>query len=168
MRQHNLTYSQYKHRTTHKGLVGIAPNGTVVFASKLYPGSTSDKAVVDDSKICELFNAGESIMVDKVFLITDFLPPGVSLIRPPFKTTPQFTEQQVILSKQISSARVHVERAIERIKHFKILDFVPSTLVSQSSKVFQVCCALTNLKNPLLKEVSKAMGQCACYSDEED
>ncbi|KAK3918009.1 Kinesin-like protein KIN-14C [Frankliniella fusca] len=125
MRHHNLTYSQYKHRTTHKGLVGIALNGTVVFASKLYPGSTSDKSVVDDSKICELFNAGESIMVDKGFLITDFLPPGASLIRPPFKTTPQFTEQQV-------------------------------------------CCALTNLKNPLLKEVSKAMGQCACYSDEED
>ncbi|KAK3918523.1 Kinesin-like protein KIN-14C [Frankliniella fusca] len=125
MRHHNLTYSQYKHCTTHKGLVGIAPNGTVVFASKLYPGSTSDKGVVDDSKICELFNAGESIMVDKGFLITDFQPPGVSLIRPPFKTTPQFTEQQV-------------------------------------------CCAVTNLKNPLLKEVSKAMGQCACYSGEED
>ncbi|KAE8737943.1 hypothetical protein FOCC_FOCC016587 [Frankliniella occidentalis] len=168
MRNHNLTYSQYKHRTTHKGLVGIAPNGTVVFASKLYPGSTSDKAVVGDTKICELFNPGESIMVDKGFLITEFLPPGVCLIRPPFKTTPQFTEQQVILSKKISAARVHVERAIERIKHYKILDFVPSTLVPNSSKVFQVCCALTNLMNPLLKEVSEPMGRCACFSDEED
>lgn len=38
-----LTYSSYKHRNTLKGLVGVAPNGVITYASKLYPGSTSAK-----------------------------------------------------------------------------------------------------------------------------
>lgn len=168
MRQHNLTYSNYKHRTTLKGCVGIAPNGTIVFASKMYPGSTSDKAVVENSKISEIFNPGESVMVDKGFLIGDLLKEGVHLIRPPFKTTPQFTAQQVTESKQISQARVHVERAIERVKKYKILDFIPPTLVPHASEVFQVCCALTNFRKPLLAEVAESLGGLLVNEDEED
>lgn len=41
--QQKITYSSYKHRNTLKGLIGIAPNRVVTFASKLYPGSTLDK-----------------------------------------------------------------------------------------------------------------------------
>ncbi|KAK3923384.1 Putative nuclease [Frankliniella fusca] len=168
MRKHNLTYSQYKHRTTFKGLVGVAPNGSCVFASKLYPGSTSDKAVVEDSKVAQVLQPGESVMADKGFLIGDLLPAGVSLIRPPFKTTVQFTEQQVIDSRKISKARVHVERAIERIKRYKILNFIPTCLAPRATMVFQVCCALTNLQKPLIAEVAGVLMEGANSSDEED
>ncbi|KAK9679611.1 DDE superfamily endonuclease [Popillia japonica] len=41
-----LIYSSYNHRNSFKGLVGVAPNGVVTFASSLYPGSTSDKNIV--------------------------------------------------------------------------------------------------------------------------
>lgn len=45
MESQRTTYSSYKHKNTLKGLVGVAPNGVVTFASKLYPGSTSDKKI---------------------------------------------------------------------------------------------------------------------------
>jgi len=71
-------YSDYKHRITMKGLVGIAPNGTEGFVSELFPGSTSDK-VVEKSKILSQLVAGDFFMADKGFLIGDILPPGVTL-----------------------------------------------------------------------------------------
>ena len=37
------TFSHYKQRNTFKGLIGVAPNGTITFCSKLYPVNTSDK-----------------------------------------------------------------------------------------------------------------------------
>jgi len=36
----SMCYSQYKSRTTMKGLIGITPSGTTAFVSELYPGST--------------------------------------------------------------------------------------------------------------------------------
>ncbi|XP_027851855.2 uncharacterized protein LOC114130952 [Aphis gossypii] len=49
-----LTYSSYKHRNTLKGLVGVAPNGVITYASKLYPGSTSDKKIVSHCGVLEI------------------------------------------------------------------------------------------------------------------
>jgi len=46
--KHNKMFSSYKHYVSEKGLVVIAPNGTVVFVSKLYPGCTFDKDDVAD------------------------------------------------------------------------------------------------------------------------
>ena len=157
MKLHNLVYSQYKHYTTFKGLIGVAPNGACTFVSKLYPGSTSDKAVVRDSGVVNVFLPGESVMVDKGFLISEMLPQGVRLVRPPFLTSIQFTSEQVRQSKTISRSRIHVERANERVKIFKVLDFIPASIVTISSKIFQVCAALTNLMTPLIKEVEEAM-----------
>lgn len=42
-----LRYSNYKHRDTLKGLVGIAPNGVMTLCSSLYPRSTSVKEIVE-------------------------------------------------------------------------------------------------------------------------
>lgn len=36
------TFSNYKNKTTFKGLIGIAPCGVITFVSKLYTGSVSD------------------------------------------------------------------------------------------------------------------------------
>lgn len=81
------------------------------------------------------------------------LPQGVSLNVPPFLTTAQFTSEQVVRTRTIARARIHVERAIKRIKSFNILNMIPSSLIPHSSQVFQVCGALTNLQFPLIKEV---------------
>ena len=157
MEMHNVVYSHYKHRTTLKGLVGVAPNGTVTFASKLYPGSTSDKAIVKDCGVLDCFVPGDCILADKGFLIADLLPPGVTVNIPPFLTTPQFTLQQIEKTESIAKARIHVERANERIKCFKILNHIKHMSVADASKIFQVCCALTNFKTYLIRKVAHAM-----------
>ena len=49
-----LTFSNYKHYLSSKFLIGVAPNGTITFVSKGFPGSTSDKIITDESKIISL------------------------------------------------------------------------------------------------------------------
>jgi len=157
MSKHNEVYSSYKSRTTFKGLIVIAPNGTVIFASELFPGSTSDKNVVFNCGILDLMETGDAVMADKGFTIKDILPPGIDLNLPPFKETPQFSRGQVFETLEIARSRIHVERAILRVKYFHILDLIPHSLFQFSSKVFQVCAALTNLRCPLIKEVEDTM-----------
>lgn len=155
MENQRLTYSSYKHRNTWKILVGIAPNGVITFVSQAYPGSTSDKKIVEHSEVLKQMVTGDLILADKGFLIKDLLPEGVSLNIPPFLSTPQFTETQVYETQKIAKARIHVERAIRRIKCFQILQQVPHYYISQISIIFQVCAALTNFQFPLIKEVEE-------------
>jgi len=150
--KHNKMFSPYKHFITGKGLVAIAPNGTVVYASELYPGRTSDKEIVRHCKILDKVEGGDSIMADKGFLISSMLPAGVTINMPPFKEVPQFTPEQIEKGYGIAQARVHVERAIQRIKLFHILDYIPQYYLHVASKCFQVCAALTNFRRALIKD----------------
>lgn len=68
------TFSNYKSRTTYKGLLGITPNGLVSFVSSLYTGSISDKEITQRSGFLDMsFTDGDSVMADKGFLIEDML-----------------------------------------------------------------------------------------------
>lgn len=152
-----VTYSSYKHRNTWKALIGIAPNGVVTFVSSLFPGSTSDKMVTLKSGLLEKLVAEDLIVADKGFLIRDILPQGVSLNIPPFLDTPQFTPDQVIQTEVIAKARIHIERAIQRIKCYSIINFIPYTMLKQAETIFQLVSALTNLQLPLIKEIQGNM-----------
>ena len=114
----SLTYSSYKHHNTFKGLVAICPTGAVTFISQLYAGSISDQALTRDCGILELIEPGDSIMADKGFDIAyDVLLRGANLNIPPFlKDRQQLSKKNVILTRQIASLRIPVERAIGRIK----------------------------------------------------
>ncbi|KAF0755907.1 THAP-type domain-containing protein [Aphis craccivora] len=151
------TYSSYKHRNNWKVLVGIAPNGVVTFVSDLFPGSTSDKVITLKSGLLEQLVPGDLVMADKGFLIQDILPPGVLLNIPPFLDTPQFTHEQIIQTESIAKARIHIERAIQRIKCYDILNLIPFSLLKQANSIFQVIAALTNLQPPLLQEIKDKM-----------
>lgn len=132
------TFSAYKHYNTWKALIGVAPNGIVTYVSDLYPGSTSDKKIVEHCGVIEQLVPGDLVIADKGFVIKDCLPYGVDLNLPPFLTTPQFTESQVSETKRIASARVHVERAINKIKNFRILTHISSENYSLMNEIFQV------------------------------
>ena len=78
------TYSAYKSRYTVKAITAVAPNGALTYSSNLYPGSTSDVAIVAHSKILEQFSAGDLILADKGFTIHDQLPSGSMWTSHPF------------------------------------------------------------------------------------
>ena len=63
----------------------------------------------------------DSVMADRGFTIDDLLKPlNVSLNIPSFLCDrEQLTHDEVIESQTIASVRIHVERAIQRVKRFK-------------------------------------------------
>lgn len=65
----------------------------------------------------------------------------------------QFSESNVRETYKISQVRIHVERAIQRIKMFHILNMhVPTKLIPALSGVFHICCILANLQPPIILE----------------
>lgn len=146
-------YSHYKGHTTLKGLVGITPSGAVSFVSALHPGSISDKAITRVSGILDLIEPGDQVMVDKGFVIEDLLAEkGASLVIPPFLTAArgQLSKSEVKETQNIARLRVHVERAIRRIKCFHIFDgVVPLSSFTSINQIWTVCCLLTNFNGDL-------------------
>ena len=47
-------FSNYKHHTTIKGLIGMSPEGAIRFISQLYKGSISDWEIVTRSGFLDL------------------------------------------------------------------------------------------------------------------
>ena len=146
-------YSSYKSRTTMKSLIGITPSGATAFVSELYPGSTSDKEIVKKSGLLELLQPGDEIMADKGFLIQDELASvGATLTLPAFlKAHKQFSKEEAEQNKKVACLRVHVERCMERIKNWHILDRrIPVTLSPLASDMIIVLSAFTNFLPPLI------------------
>ena len=101
-------FSNYKHHTTLKGVIGISPGGAITFISQLYAGSISDREIVVRSGLLDLpLNENDSIMADKGFTIQDLLPLGVSLNIPPFLgSASQMPAEDVILTQEIASLHI--------------------------------------------------------------
>ena len=146
-----LTFSSYKSHNTLKGLIGITPSGAISFVSKLYGGNISDRELTIRSGLLDKLECGDSVMADKGFTIADLLiVRGVSLNIPPMKTEDQLTETELVVTRRIASLRIHVERAIKRIKAFKILQAVPNNMAGITDQVFFVCSFLSNFQTPLV------------------
>ena len=153
MSDQKLTYSTYRGMNSFKTLIGVAPNAVITHVSKLFPGSTSDKAIVQKSGVLEHFKSGDLILADKSFLIADIVPPGVSVNIPRFLYNGKFYESEIKLTKTIARCRIHVERANARLKDFKIPTFIPPYLRYYTEKVLKLCAGLINLQNSLIKEI---------------
>jgi len=147
-----MMFSNYKNHNTFKALVGISPDGTITFVSSLYPGCISDKELTRKSGILDLLEEGDSVMADRGFEIEeDLMVIGVRLNIPPFlRGKKQLSESDLVSTRRIASLRIHVERAMERIKNFHIFDrTLPSMLTDIADRIFTVCCILTNFLPPL-------------------
>ena len=148
-------FSNYKHYTSLKLLLGIGPNGGGVFCSSLYPGSTSDKKIVEHSRVLKHFEAGDLILADKGFLITEMLPTGVSVNLPPILSNGHFTANQILRTRNIARARIHVERFNARFKNYRIVHCIPSVCFKRATMITQTVVGLVNFQNLLIKEVEK-------------
>lgn len=149
------TYSHYMSHNTGKYLIGIAPHGQIVFILKGFGGRSSDKAIVEESGILNYLLPGDEIMADRGFTIGDLLfPLKVKLNIPAFtKGKDQLSEEDVTETRRIATVRIHVERAIRRLKVFRILSqVVPVTSAKKLSDYLIVCAALVNLRSDLIKD----------------
>jgi hypothetical protein len=68
----------------------------------------------------------------------------------------QFTKEEAVFSRKISRCRIHVERAIERLRNYKILGLITAPLRPYVDKIVQVCSALVNLQTPIMSDVLKS------------
>ena len=145
-------WSQYKHHNTFKVLVGITPMGQVCFVSKLWTGRATDREITIKSGVLEHLEFGDNLMADRGFDIADIMPAGTTLNIPPFKgTRAQLSALETEETKKIASVRIHVERAIQRIKNYHILDgIMPLKLHPLADEIFQTCALLTNFLPPLV------------------
>ena len=96
--------------------------------SDLYNGRVSDKQITKLSGLVNLCEEGDAVMADKGFLISDLtIPKGVSLIIPSFKRKKkQLSKREVQETRDTANLHIHVEREMERIKNFHILQGIPS------------------------------------------
>ena len=155
------TFSNYKSHNTIKFLVAITPTGAVSFISKCWGGRVSDRHITANSGLLKHLKHGDLILADRGFDIADDLALlGASIAIPPFtKGKPQLSQREVEFSRQLSSIRIHVERAIGRMKNYKILhNTLPISLIKREheaefatiDKIVFVCAALCNLHPPLV------------------
>lgn len=99
------------------------------------------------------FQAGDSLMADKGFDIQDLLDPiSVKLNMPPFlHMQDQMPVQDVLETQQIAAERIHVERAINKIKNFHLFDqVIPLSLAGSINQLWTVCGLLTLFQKPII------------------
>lgn len=162
------TWSNYKHHNTAKFIVACTPNSAISFVSPLYMGSISDVELTRVSGFIESLSgkAGVSIMADRGFTISDQLAPqGIKLNIPLFmEGQPQLPAKDVRKGHKIASLRIHVERAIGRIKNFTILKgTLPLSMSRIANQIVQVCAWLVNFQPVLIPPPSVDMDEVDTY-----
>ena len=152
------TYSSYKHRNTYKALVSITPSGAFNFISNLWGGNTSDRYITKESGFLDNIRPGDEVMADRGFIIRDLLlERRATLNIPPFTKKcswgkgKRLNEKDVQKTKSIACHRIHVERAIQRLKNFRILSStIPLTMKACANQMIRVCAFFCNLLKPLV------------------
>ena len=168
LQNQSSTWSNYKHHNTGKLLVAGTPNGAICFVSPLYAGSVSDVELTRVSGFPESLQGkhGISVMADQGFTIKDQLSPhGVSLNIPPFmEGRSQLSASDIKKGRKIASLRIHVERAIGRIKNFAIMrGIMPLSMSRIADKIVTVCALLTNFQPVLIPPLDTDLSEVEEY-----
>ena len=96
-------------------------------------------------------------MADKSFDIdSDLKKLNMNLNIPPFlKDKAQFGESEMIKTQTIAEHRIHVERAIGKVRRFLIFNSrLPTSSVGTINQLRTVCCLLSNFMDPILTDES--------------
>lgn len=149
------SYSHYKGTQTIKYLIGITPSGLISLVSAGFGGRATDKAIFMYENVLDKLEIHDAVMVDKGFLIeSECNDRLIKLIRPPFlRKKSQFSKEEAEATADIARARVHVERAIQRIKIFKILhEQLSWFLIPYADEIMVIIAAIVNLSLPILAD----------------
>ena len=149
----SATWSDYKNANTAKVLIGVTPRENVSFISPTFDGSISDTAITEASGLVDLLDDDDEVMVDKGFTIQPLLDKvGCRLVAPPkLKGDAQMSASDVHKTQVVANLRIHVERAILRLSHYRILCGPwPATMWDVLHETVTVCTLLTNFLPPLV------------------
>ncbi|XP_067260698.1 uncharacterized protein [Chanodichthys erythropterus] len=144
----------FKKTRRYKKTCVIIDCRAVCFLSKCWGGRVSDKELTINSGFLEQLEHGDQVMADRGFLIREeLLCRGASLVIPAFtKGKNQLSHKEVIDSRKTANVRIHVERAIGRMKKFRILNTTWELgLVKSADNIVTIIAALVNLLPPLVK-----------------
>lgn len=150
-----VTWSDYKKHNTFKFLIGISPTGYIMFLSDCYGGRSTDQFICRDSGFYDNLEYGDEIMADRGFQIQeDLLHHYCSLSIPPgARVKSQMKTGECKKTKEVVNLRIHVERAINRLKSYHILkNIFPLTMIPLADNILRTCAALCNIQPPLLNE----------------
>lgn len=102
--------------------------GNIVFVSELCTGSMSDVTITEKSGFYKLLHQ---------LMVAGYLPSFV-------KSGTQMSQSDVDITQTISAHRIQVERAIRKIRTFKIASHcIPTSIFGSINKVRKVCALLT-------------------------
>jgi hypothetical protein len=120
----------------------------------------SDIAIIKMSGFLDLLEKDDSVMADKGFKISKLLEgKGVASNLPPFLANmQQFTPEQVKETEEIASVRIHVERAIGRVKEYRIFDKVPLSMMGSINQLWVLL--MKKQKVPRLTQALNRMLGC--------
>ena len=147
-----LLWSEYKHHCTFKFLVAITPNGAVSWVSPCYGGRTTDIYIVQDSGFLDILKPYDTVMADCGFKIkSDLTFHRCFLAIPPSAAKGnQMTSSDIRETSKVANVRIFVEKAIARIKWFRILKTqLPLLEMPLLDDIVICCCRLVNLLPPL-------------------
>ena len=147
------TWSNYKHNNTAKYLIRITPTGAVIFLSAGWGGRVSDKQISIDSGFFKKISMGNCVLADRGFTFKEELAAvGATLKIPHFtKGKSQLSGKEVDTSRQLSNVRIHLERVIDQIKKFRMLqNIVPLTQIGLLDEIMVIFCAIINLNKSIV------------------
>ena len=155
-------YSQYKGNETVKYLIGVAPQGVIIFISESWGGRASDKMITQNSELLNHLLPGDVVMADRGFRIEEDVGfVGAKLVMPCFtRGKTKLHPSDVETTRKIANVRIHVERVIGFVvRKYRIFEgILPVELlykhgnsnVPTIDKIVHVCCALCNLSNSVV------------------
>jgi hypothetical protein len=102
----------------------LSPAGKIVFTSAAFPGRITDYDLVRLSGFLDLVEKGDCFAADKGVTVQSLLLPlGAKIIMPPRKLAnqKQFSADAVYEGQSQAKVRVHIERAIRKVKTYKYI-----------------------------------------------
>ena len=104
--------------------------------------------------ILEHINPGDLLLVDKGFTVQHLLLAKQTTIEIPafLGKRDKFTKEELLATKQIAKARIHVEQCNERLEKFRLLDrTIPLNLSHVASQLVYVASCLIDFQECLCK-----------------
>ena len=146
-------WPDYKKHNTLRFKTAIAPSGYSMLVSYSYGGNASDKFICQDSGFYNLLEFGDEVVADRGFQFRKDLHRYCKLSIPPgARVKSQMTAAECRKTKEVAYLRIDVERAISRIKTFRILtNTLPLSMLPHADDVIRTCAATSNIQPPFIK-----------------